>query len=50
MKNHRVLSTYGMLPSLTVERAKNVYKPSKYGHCRHFLFRNDMCYITDLLI
>ena len=31
--------------SLTVEREKNGYKPSKSGHCSHFCLCIDMCYI-----
>ncbi len=33
-------------PSLTVERVKNGYKPSKYGQCSRFLSCIDMCYIS----
>ena len=34
-----------ILPSLTVRKIKNGYKPSKHGLCSRFSFRNDMCYI-----
>lgn len=35
-----------IIPSLTVRREKNGYKPSKYGRCSRFLFCIDMCYIS----
>ena len=38
------------IPSLTVGKIKNGYKPSKHGLCSRFLFRNDMCYIMIFLI
>ena len=38
------------IPSLTVGKIKNGYKPSKHGLCSRFSFRNDMCYIMILLI
>ena len=38
----------GMIPSLTVERVKSGYKPSKYGQCSHFLSCIDMCYFSVL--
>lgn len=37
-----------MIPSLTVRREKNGYKPSKYGRCSRFLSCIDMCYISGL--
>ena len=37
-----------IIPSLTVESVKSGYKPSKYGHCSHFLSCIDMCYILSL--
>ena len=39
-----------IIPSLTVGKIKNGYKPSKHGLCSRFLFRNDMCYIMIFLI
>ena len=36
-----------IIPSLTVEREKNGYKPSKSGHCSRFCLCSDMCYIFD---
>ena len=36
-----------IVPSLTVEREKNGYKPSKSGHCSRFCLCSDMCYIFD---
>ena len=39
-----------IIPSLTVRKIKNGYKPSKHGLCSRFSFRNDMCYIMILLI
>ena len=39
---------YGIIPSLTVERVKSGYKPSKYGQCSHFLSCIDMCYFSVL--
>ena len=33
------------IPSLTVGREKNGYKPSKYGRCSRFPSCIDMCYI-----
>lgn len=38
----------GVLPSLTVRREKNGYKPSKYGRCSRFLSCINMCYISGL--
>ena len=37
-----------ILPSLTVERVKRGYKPSKYGRCSLFRSCIDMCYILSL--
>ena len=37
-----------IIPSLTVRREKNGYKPSKYGRCSRFLSCIDMCYISGL--
>ncbi len=42
------ISFSGMIPSLTVRREKNGYKPSKYGRCSRFLSCIDMCYISGL--
>ena len=39
---------YGIIPSLTVERVKRGYKPSKYGRCSLFRSCIDMCYILSL--
>ena len=39
---------YAIVPSLTVERVKSGYKPSKYGQCSHFLSCIDMCYFSVL--
>ena len=39
---------YDILPSLTVERVKRGYKPSKYGRCSFFRPCIDMCYILSL--
>lgn len=36
------------IPSLTVERVKRGYKPSKYGRCSFFRPCIDMCYILSL--
>ena len=38
----------GILSSLTVERVKRGYKPSKYGRCSLFRSCIDMCYILSL--
>lgn len=54
-KNHIFLKTValqkriGIIPSLTVGKIKNGYKPSKHGLCSRFPFRNDMCYIMIFL-
>ena len=37
-----------IFPSLTVERVKRGYKPSKYGRCSFFRPCIDMCYILSL--
>lgn len=37
-----------IIPSLTVERVKRGYKPSKYGRCIFFRPCIDMCYILSL--
>ena len=37
-----------IIPSLTVERVKRGYKPSKYGRCSLFRSCIDMCYILSL--
>ena len=42
------VKTCGIIPSLTVRREKNGYKPSKYGRCSRFLSCIDMCYISGL--
>ena len=34
----------GIIPSLTLVKAKNGYRPSNYAVCSHFLFGNDLCY------
>lgn len=39
---------YIIIPSLTVERVKRGYKPSKYGRCSLFRSCIDMCYILSL--
>lgn len=36
------------ISSLTVERVKRGYKPSKYGRCSLFRSCIDMCYILSL--
>ena len=41
---------YVIIPSLTVGKIKNGYKPSKHGLCSRFSFRNDMCYIMILYL
>lgn len=38
------------IPSLTLVKVKNGYKPSKYGHCSRFPFCSDMYYIISVLI
>ena len=40
----------GIIPSLTLVKVKNGYKPSKYGHCSRFPFCSDMYYIISVLI
>ena len=40
-----VIAECCIIPSLTVGRAKNGYKPSKYGLCSRFLSCIDVCYI-----
>lgn len=37
-----------IISSLTVERVKRGYKPSKYGRCSLFRSCIDMCYILSL--
>ena len=37
-----------VISSLTVERVKRGYKPSKYGRCSLFRSCIDMCYILSL--
>ena len=32
------------LPSLTLVKAKNSYRPCNYAVCSHFLFGSDLCY------
>lgn len=34
----------GIIPSLTLVKAKSGYKPSNYAGCSPFLFGNDLCY------
>ena len=41
---------YNIIPSLTLVKVKNGYKPSKYGHCSRFPFCSDMYYIISVLI
>ena len=41
LKDARV---YDIIPSLTLVKAKNGYRPSNYAVCSHFLFGNDLCY------
>ena len=43
-----ILSIHDKIPSLTVERVKRGYKPSKYGRCSLFRSCIDMCYILSL--
>lgn len=49
---HKTLLTFfaesNIIPSLTVERVKRGYKPSKYGRCSFFRPCIDMCYILSL--
>ena len=42
----------GIIPSLTLVKVKNGYKPSNYAGCSHFLFENDLCYffISSVLV
>lgn len=40
----------GIIPSLTLVKVKNGYKPSKYGHRSRFPFCSDMYYIISVLI
>ena len=42
------ISVSFIIPSLTVERVKRGYKPSKYGRCSLFRSCIDMCYILSL--
>lgn len=48
--DRRFEMTYTKLPSLTLVKVKNGYKPSKYGHCSRFPFCSDMYYIISVLI
>ncbi len=38
------LPVYGTIPSLTLAKIKNGYKPSNNKACSHFLLGNDLCY------
>ena len=38
------INAYAIIPSLTVEKQENGYKPSKYGKYSRFSFCIDMCY------
>ncbi len=33
-----------IIPSLTLVKAKNGYRPCNYAVCSHFLFGSDLCY------
>lgn len=46
----RYKSPFIIIPSLTLVKVKNGYKPSKYGHCSRFPFCSDMYYIISVLI
>ena len=47
-KNYIYIDNHIIIPSLTVERVKRGYKPSKYGRCSFFRPCIDMCYILSL--
>ena len=47
-KRLTIIQLCSKISSLTVERVKRGYKPSKYGRCSLFRSCIDMCYILSL--